>query len=404
MPNRSSDPRASAEVHCHSTAVAQGKLNFPLTLLACHTPCDGAVDLVRQPVFTGNTLLLEHGIEILLYAGSFVLQGGIALVDVLVDHIGLGRRAEHIRQSQVNGLVSPSLFEGQVHILCGASYDIHRSTLTLGDACDALYIFALDEQAHTLLALVADDFLGGKGLVTDGEGAEVKVSACRLHKLGEAIEVTTCPVVVDGDDGIILTLGERTDDVLDTLLHLGVGALDGIELNRTSILPCVHRADGTPTHTDAVVVPTEEDDFFARLGSTLLRITAAGIAHATSEHNDLVEAVGRCGVLPFVLEGQHRTTDEWLTELVPEVARPIRSLRQDLARSLVEPRTRFTVLLPRTILRRAWVAGHIDGRPGQRNAGTPPSHTVTNLPTRARGSAVEGLYGRGEVMRLSLEA
>ena len=404
MPNRSSDPRAATEVHCHSTAVAQRELNFPLTLLACHTSCDGAVDLVCQPVLTSYTLLLEHGIKVFLSACRLILQGGIALVNVLVHHIGLGRGAEHIRQSQVNGLVSPCLFEGQVHILRGASYDIHRSTLTLGDACDALYIFALDEQAHTLLALVADDLLGGKGLVPDGEGAEVKVSACRLHELGEAIEVTACSVVVDGDDGIVFALGERTDDVLDTLLHLGVGALDGIELDRTSILPCVHRADGTPTHTDAVVVPTEEDDFFARLGSTLLRITAAGIAHATSEHNDLVEAVGRCGVLPFVLEGQHRTADEWLTELVPEVARPIRSLRQDLARSLVEPRTSSTVLLCRAICCGARVAGHIDGRPSQGDTGTSASHTVTDLPTRTCGSPVEGLYGRGEVMRLCLEA
>ena len=403
MPNRSSDPRVATEVHRHSTAVAQGELNFPLTLLACHTPCDGAVDLVRQPVLTSYTLLLEDGIEILLYARSLVLQGGIALVDVLVHHIGLGRRAEHIRQSQVNGLVSPSLFEGQVHILRGASYDIHRSTLTLGDACDALYIFALDEQAHTLLTLVTDDFLGGKGLIPDGEGTEVKVSTSRLHELGEAIEVTACPVVVDGDDGVVLALGERTDDVLDTLLHLGVRALDGIELDRTSILPCVHRANGAPTHTDAVVISAEEDDFFAWLGSTLLRITAAGIAHTTSKHNDLVEAVGQCGILPFVLKGQHRTADERLTELVPEVARPIRSLRQDLARSLVEPRTRSTVLLCRAIYCSARVAGHIDGRPSQGDTGTSASHTVTDLPTRTCGSPVEGLYGRGEVMRLSLE-
>ena len=309
MPNRSSDPRAATEVHCHSTAVAQGKLDFPLTLLACYTPCDGAVDLVRQPVLTGNTLLLEHGIEVFLSACRLVLQGGIALVNVLVHHIGLGRGAEHIRQSQINRLVSPCLFEGQVHILRGASYDIHRSALTLSDACDALYIFALDEQSHTLLTLVADDFLGGKGLVSDGEGAEVKVSACRLHELGEAIEVTSCSVVVDGDDRIVLALGERTDDVLDTLLHLGVGALDGIELNRTSILPCVHRAHGATAHTDTVVVPTEQDDFFARLGSSLLRITATGIAHTTSEHNDLVEAVGRSILSSFVLECQHRAAD-----------------------------------------------------------------------------------------------
>ena len=61
------------------------------------------------------------------------------------------------------------------------------------------------------------------------------------------------------------------------------------------------------------------------------------------------------------------------------------------------------MLLPRTILRRTWVAGHIDGRPSQGDTGTSASHTVTNLPTCTCGSPVEGLYGRGEVVRLSLE-
>ena len=67
----------------------------------------------------------------------------------------------------------------------------------------------------------------------------------------------------------------------------GFGALYGVELDSAGILPRVHRADGTTTHTDAVVVTTEQDDLFARLGSTLLCIAAAGVADTTSEHNDL---------------------------------------------------------------------------------------------------------------------
>ena len=404
MTDRGSDTGTATEVNCHSTAVAQGELDLTLTLLASYTARDGAVDLVRQPVLTSDTLLLQHLIEVVLDTSSVIAEGGISLVDMLVDHVGLGRRAEHIRQRQVNGLVTSCLFEGQVHIVRGATDDVHRSALTLGDTGDALDGVTLDQKAHTLLALVADDFLRRKGLITDGEGAEVEVSTRRLDELGEAVQVPPCPVVVDGDDRIVFTLRERADDVLDTLLHLGVGALYSVELDSTGILPRIYRADGTTAHTDAVVVTTEQDDLFARLGSSLLCIAAAGIADTTSEHNDLVEAVGRFVTLAFVLEGQHRATDEWLTELIPEVARTIGCLRQDLTRRLIEPRAGSAVLLPGAIGCRAGVARHIDGRPCQGHAGTTTSHTVTDLTTGTGSSTVEGLDGRGEVVRLSLEA
>ena len=160
MTDRGSDTCTATEVDGHSTAVAQGELDLTLTLLASYTARDGAVDLVRQPVLTSDTLLLQHLIEVVLDASSVIAEGGISLVDMLVDHVGLGRRAEHIRQCQVNGLVTSCLFEGQVHIVRGATDDVHRSALTLGDTGNALYGVTLDQKAHTLLALVADDFLG----------------------------------------------------------------------------------------------------------------------------------------------------------------------------------------------------------------------------------------------------
>ena len=62
------------------------------------------------------------------------------------------------------------------------------------------------------------------------------------------------------------------------------------------------------------------------------------------------------------------------------------------------------MLLPGAISSRAGVARHVDGRPSQRHAGSTTSHTVTDLTTGTGSSAVEGLDGRGEVVRLSLEA
>ena len=98
MTDRGSDTSTATEVDGHSTTIAQGQLDLTLTLLASHTARDGAVDLIRQPVLTSDTLLLQHLIEVVLDASSVIAQGGISLIDMLVDHVGLGRRAEHIRQ------------------------------------------------------------------------------------------------------------------------------------------------------------------------------------------------------------------------------------------------------------------------------------------------------------------
>ena len=148
-----------------------------------------------------------------------------------------------------------------------------------------------------------------------------------LVKLLEAIEVATCSVVVDGDYGIFVALREGADHVLHTLLHLGVRALYGVELYGASVLTGIDGADGTAPHTDTVVITAEEKDLLAGLWFTLLRIATAGIAYPASEHDDLVEAIGvRVGFVGLVLEGKYRTTDQRLTELIPEVTSPIRCL------------------------------------------------------------------------------
>ena len=91
MTDRGSDTGTTTEVDGHSTAVAQRQLDLTLTLLASYTARDGTVDLVRQPVLTSDPLLLQHLIEVVLDAGSVIAEGGISLVDMLVDHVGLGR-------------------------------------------------------------------------------------------------------------------------------------------------------------------------------------------------------------------------------------------------------------------------------------------------------------------------
>ena len=64
-------------------------------------------------------------------------------------------------------------------------------------------------------------------------------------------------VVVDAHDRVVALLADGADHVEDTLLHLRVGTLYRIKLDTATVLARSNRADGTATHTDAVVVATE---------------------------------------------------------------------------------------------------------------------------------------------------
>ena len=48
-------------------------------------------------------------------------------------------------------------------------------------------------------------------------------------------------MVVDRHNGIVVALGKRADNIADTFLHLGVGTLNGIQLDGIAILSCLNR-------------------------------------------------------------------------------------------------------------------------------------------------------------------
>ena len=64
-------------------------------------------------------------------------------------------------------------------------------------------------------------------------------------------------VVVDAHDWVVALLADGADHVENTLLHLRVGTLYRIKLYTATVLARSDRADGTATHTDAVVVTPE---------------------------------------------------------------------------------------------------------------------------------------------------
>ena len=62
MPDRSSDPRLASEVYGIENKVNLVELYRAVSLLACHTTRDGAIDLVGQPILTSYSLELQDTI------------------------------------------------------------------------------------------------------------------------------------------------------------------------------------------------------------------------------------------------------------------------------------------------------------------------------------------------------
>ena len=104
-----------------------------------------------------------------------------------------------------------------------------------------------------------------------------------------------------------------------------------------------------------------------------------------------------------MLEGEQRTADQRLTELITEVACAIRGLDQDVGRSLIEPLARGHLCLPRVRVVQTRISGHIHRRTcnGERSLAT--CDTVADLTTSTSRCTVERLNGSGEVMGLGLD-
>ena len=335
MTQRGGDTLASTVVEGHHAAVGERQLEGSLTLLAGYLARHRAVYLVGEPVFAGHSLYLEHAVQVLVYLVLCIGHILIVAHHGVVAHHGLGRVAEHMCHIEVERLLAVSLHEGEVGVARGLADHVERGTLALGYLAHVVQMLLVDKQAHALLALVGDNLLGAQRLVADGQAGHVDTAATLLHQLGEAVEMACRTVVVDAHHGVGILLYQCAHQIVGTLLHLGVGTLHGVELYAVRVAACIYRRYRATAQTDAVVVATYHHDLVAFLRLLLQAVALLAVAHASSEHDDLV--VAQLLVALIVLESEQRTGDERLAKLVSEVAGTIGCLDEDLLRSLIEP-------------------------------------------------------------------
>ena len=308
---------ASAIVECHHATVGQRQLQFAHALLLGHPAGHTAVHLVRKPVFAGNGFQLEHAAEVCLGLTVVHTRVFILAFDGRIAHDGARRVAEHLVGAEVERLYAVFLHEAEATVAGSLADHVERGPLAAGYLLDGVDMLFVNQQAHALLALVGNDFLGRERGVADRQAVHVDTAATRLHQFRQAVQVACRAVVVDRDDGVIVGLAEGTHQVGGTLLHFGVGTLHGVQFHGGTVAARIYRRHAAAAQADAIVVAAHDDHLVAGPRLALERIALGAAAHAAGQHDNLIVGVGTAALL--VLERKHAAGDERLSELVAEV-------------------------------------------------------------------------------------
>ena len=208
-------------------------------------------------------------------------------------------------------------------------------------------------------------------------------------------------MVVDGNHRVLIFFTERAHYVVGTLLHLCIGTLHSIQLHAIAVATSIYGRYRTTTQADAIVVTTQHHNLVSWLRLSLQTVTLGAIAHAACQHDDLIVAIHFITFL--VLEGEQRTADQRLSELVAKVAGTIGGLDKNLLRRLIQPLAHGQDIFPSTPLICAWIAGHVDGCTCNRPRALTTTHTVANLTASTCRGTIEWLHGCGEVVSLCLQ-
>ena len=211
----------------------------------------------------------------------------------LVAHDGLGRVAKHLSHIQVERALAIPLLEGEMGIAGGLADDVKRGALPFGYLADVLDVLLVDEETHAFLAFVGDDFLSRKRRVADGKLRHVNEAAALFYQLGEAVDVACASMIMDADNGIHFLFAQSPYQIVGTLLHLGVRALYGVQLDATRVATCVHAGNAAAAKADAVVITAHDHYLIAFLRFFLQAIALRAIAYAASQHDDFVVSVHR---------------------------------------------------------------------------------------------------------------
>ena len=203
---------------------------------------------------------------------------------------------------------------------CFTDY-VHRSAFAFGNLTYMFNGFFFNQQTHTFLTLVSDDFFSRQSLVTDRQLAHVNHSATFFHKFGQAVYVSGRTVVMNRNHRIHLFFAKSAYDVVGTFLHFCIGTLHGVQLDTAAVTTGINRRYGTATQSDTVVVTTDYYHFVSSFRCAFQAVTLCTVTNTTGKHDYFVVTINFFVFRMF--ESQYRTADQRLAELVTEIGSTI---------------------------------------------------------------------------------
>ena len=138
---------------------------------------------------------------------------------------------EHLRNIKVEWLYTIFLNEREVRIARCFAYHIHRRTFAFGNATHVVEILLVYQQAHTFLRFVGDDFLCTQRFIANRQLVHVYSAATVFYQLAQTVQVSCRTVVVNRNNRVFVFFYQRTNKIVGTLLHFGIGTLDSIQLD-----------------------------------------------------------------------------------------------------------------------------------------------------------------------------
>src|SRR5690606_11185878 len=119
--------------------------------------------------------------------------------------------------------------------------------------------------------------------------------------------MSTCSVVVDRNNRIIIAFHESPNGIGSSFLHFWIGTLNSIQFNSGTEGACIRRGYRCTAHPDAVVFTAQNNDFIPSAGCFFSRLIEFSVADSPSLHNDFV--VSQSPLIFLMLESKDRTGD-----------------------------------------------------------------------------------------------
>ena len=105
----------------------------------------------------------------------------------------------------------------------------------------------------------------------------------------------------------------------------------------------------------------------------------------------------------LMFEGQNRTGDKRLTELIAKVGCAVRSFNQNLFGRLIQPLPYGEQCFPIAPAVQSRIRGHVHRRSRYGPRPYSATHSVANFASRTRGSSVKRLYGSRKIVCFGLQ-